>query len=1068
MAKANCVGRVGALAVALGIGTAVVVSPGVAWAQPGSDTSSGGADKTRESSQDSTPSNDSTGDADSPESGDTDNSDHTEAEDTGDADESDGSESESDDTESDTDTDDESGDIEEPSDDGPGDDDSDDDPDSEAETSKPRKQSDRDTRPHAPSERVEPSSDAESDDGDKPDTDQKATVSEDTVAEPPPARGEEEPEAAMPGSVAESAGVADDDVAADLPSTSPAAVITTLLAPFVSPHGTDNPAAPIESPLLWAVLAFARRQFGQQRDEISQSGAQVGTTELVEAVDNAAPVPGEVTHGGPGFFTGSVSGRVTATDPDGDRLTFTGSTTTDKGKVTVLSSGRFIYSPTAAARHAAAADDATDADKVNTFTVTITDTAGNTATQLVTLDISPTNAVPFGARARAGAGNLGTGSVIVTVSAFDFDRDTLSFSGSPTTDKGTLVDNGNGTFTYTPTAAAREAASEPGAPADARTDTLTFTVSDGHGGVRTASVTVDVTPVIEVGASTPGRAAGPVIVSSNGTVYQVVYDVDPTTMLPTRTRVSILDENGQVLRTTSDIVGAPREQAPAVVRPDGSLVLTTYRESTNTTVISIVDGFGAVKKAGTVIGQASAPLQVTSNGTVFLQTRQFSQSGDRLVRLSTTNGVRVYSLGVAGGAPAIAPDGSAYVVAESPLFGIPSLLAVGPSGNARRVSLPLGAVASDDAVIGPDGRAYVMVGRQSLSGGDVTRVYTFTGTSSTIREISGGPVRETVVTADGVYQATYDEATGRSYISRISADTITTSDPMDGFVINAITVTPTGTVYVAVRDFSSLVDSVAVVSSDGEVDTVAIPGSIVLVTPSVPSAGGSVGNPNAGENGYVAYTDSGTTYLAVVGPDGSITRTVALPDGGVVTNPVSVSPDGAVYQVVQFRDAQGRVASQALLTLSNDAVTTAIPGSPLQPNYESIEFGPDGTAYLVTVESATFTYHFLGIDEGGATVVTLDATGPLVPQQSNYVFDQAALAFGADGTAYATLLGADAGVWALSSQGAMKVLDVDLGPGGTLEPVAFGADGTPYVTVTQRVGDRYVTTVQTFTPPTVL
>ncbi|MDZ4266877.1 MAG: hypothetical protein U1D00_14485, partial [Mycobacterium sp.] len=40
MAKANYVGRVGALAVALGIGTAVFASPGVVWAQPSDDASS--------------------------------------------------------------------------------------------------------------------------------------------------------------------------------------------------------------------------------------------------------------------------------------------------------------------------------------------------------------------------------------------------------------------------------------------------------------------------------------------------------------------------------------------------------------------------------------------------------------------------------------------------------------------------------------------------------------------------------------------------------------------------------------------------------------------------------------------------------------------------------------------------------------------------------------------------------------------------------------------------------------------------------------------------------------------
>lgn len=60
-------------------------------------------------------------------------------------------------------------------------------------------------------------------------------------------------------------------------------------------------------------------------------------------------------------------------------------------------------------------------------------------------------------------------------------------------------------------------------------------------------------------------------------------------------------------------------------------------------------------------------------------------------------------------------------------------------------------------------------------------------------------------------------------------------------------------------------------------------------------------------------------------------------------------------------------------------------------------------------------------------------------------------------------------MWALTSDGATKVLDLDLGPGETVNPpVTFGPDGTPYVTVTDRVGNEYVTSVKTFTPPTVL
>ena len=208
----------------------------------------------------------------------------------------------------------------------------------------------------------------------------------------------------------------------------------------------------------------------------------------------------------------------------------------------------------------------------------------------------------------------------------------------------------------------------------------------------------------------------------------------------------------------------------------------------------------------------------------------------------------------------------------------------------------------------------------------------------------------------------------------------------------------------------------------------------------------------------------------MLGADGSIVRTVALPEGGVVTDPVSYGPDGAPYQVIRYLDSEGRVTSEAVLALIGDTLTETLPGSPLRPNYPAIQFGSDGTGFLVTVEAgqAIPDYHVLGFDQSGDTVVSLDASGWLVPNQLDYVYHQVPLVFGADGTGYLTLSGADAGVWALTSSGASKVLDLELGLGAVVHPVSFAADGTPLVTVSELVGDQYVTTVTTFAPPTTL
>lgn len=1042
MGDGRHVGRVGALAVALGIGAATVGLPAVAWAEPmgGASTS-----EASESSKQEAPSKDSDAPA------------QTRDDDTADADDN-------------------SDEAESPADEEPAP--SDADPDEPEDEPAPKKRgSSRSNNDDAADTAATVTAGDGGDRSEETDEADEQSADEDLSSDPAPETSQDESPETVPEPGAGSTEIPLDqpEPAADPepePSAAPGSILKSLFAPQDSPR-SGGPVAPVDSPLMWTMLAFARRQFGQARPEIVGAvGSQAD--ELVDPEASAIPEPEQVTTSEPGIFTGTITGRITGSDPEGGRVTYSGTATTEKGRVTVLPWGSFRYTPTAAARHAAAADGADEETRTDVFTVTLSDAAGNTVAVPVVVDILPRNATPFGARADVGTGSLATGKTVIDVSAYDFDRDTLTFT-VPDTDKGTLVDNGDGTFTYTPTAAAREAAGAPGAPASATTDTLTFTVSDGHGGVRTVTVDVAVTPYAEASPSAPGRASGPVVVGSDGTLYQVTYDIDPETMSPTGTRVSILDKDGKVLATTDSIAGSPLEQAPAVVRPDGSLLLTTYRTSTNTTIISIIDGQGGVTRIGTAVGQPTEPVTMAPNGVVFVRTAQFPSGpgtsglpGDRLVRISAENNVRVYRVGRAGGGLAVAPDGSAYIVGTS-LFGTPSVLAVGPTGTSRMVSLPLGSVTPNDVVVGQDGRGYLTVARKTFST-TVTRVYTFTGSSNTVREIPGAPVRAKVVTADGVYQATYDAATGRSYVTRITADALQVSAPIDGALVNAISVTPGGTVYVPVRNSTTQTDSVAVIDPDGSVTTVQIPGAIVFVAPRVsPSSAGYDANPNAGEAGYVAYTSNGTTYLAVLDPDGTVARTVALPDGAVVSTPVGFGPDGAAFQVIEYRDGDGRITSEAVVALAGDAVTAALPGAPLRPNYDALQFGPDGTAYLVTVESGpVLTYHVLGIDESGATVTSLDVSGFLVPRQVDSVFHEEAIVFGADGTGYLTVTGADAGVWALTPGGGAKVLDLDLANGSTVSPVVFGPDGTPYVTVSDFVDGAYVTTVKTFTPPTVL
>ncbi|MDZ4265694.1 MAG: Ig-like domain-containing protein [Mycobacterium sp.] len=208
------------------------------------------------------------------------------------------------------------------------------------------------------------------------------------------------------------------------------------------------------------------------------------------APHNSAPVPGTPTYGSPDLSTGAVGGSVTATDPDGDRITYRLSAPPPKGALVVTADGRFTYTPTPVARHAAATGLA--GTTTDTATVVAGDSFGAATAIPLTFTILPANAAPANPRVTVGQPNSTPGVVTGVVTADDADGDVLTYRGSTTTAKGAMSVAAAGTFAYTPTATARQNAQAPGATAADRADSFVVTVDDGHGGTVTLPVTVAV------------------------------------------------------------------------------------------------------------------------------------------------------------------------------------------------------------------------------------------------------------------------------------------------------------------------------------------------------------------------------------------------------------------------------------------------------------------------------------------------------------------------------------------------------------------------------------------------
>jgi VCBS repeat-containing protein/YVTN family beta-propeller protein len=345
------------------------------------------------------------------------------------------------------------------------------------------------------------------------------------------------------------------------------------------------------------------------------------TTTIPLTIDplNAVPTV-KTTIGNPSTTTGVVKGSVTASDANNDKRTYTMTSGPTKGTVTMTSAGAFTYTPTADARAAALAPGAGHDARTDTFTVTVDDGHGGVVPVTVNVRIGAANAKPTGAAAIVTSTNPRSGVVAGSVTATDADGDTLTYTAGKTT-KGSIVINPDGSFTYTPTAAARLAASKPGATSATKTETVTITVSDGFGGSTTTPVKVAIAP-------NPTTNAAPV--DGHGTT------TDTSTAIGTVTGTISADDPDDDTLTYSLATGPAYGQVKVTstgrftYTPDVDAryrALVTEDEDTDSFTVTISDGFGGtttatvevaiVPPSATAIDQHATTVAVTTQQMYF-------------------------------------------------------------------------------------------------------------------------------------------------------------------------------------------------------------------------------------------------------------------------------------------------------------------------------------------------------------------------------------------------------------------------------------------------------------------
>jgi VCBS repeat-containing protein len=248
----------------------------------------------------------------------------------------------------------------------------------------------------------------------------------------------------------------------------------TIAAKALNMLFSPPPTMPADQPVLLAVLAFVRREI--HRSFFNHSPHAVADT-VTTGEDVATTIPV----------------LDNDTDRDGDTVTITEYTQPANGTVVLNPDGTFTYTPNA------------DFNGTDTFTYTISDGAspwhvhnlvsmlfrgGHAQTATVTITVDSVNDAPT-LNPDTPVTDPVTGVVTGNLNAHDADNDPLTFEvTTPARGTVTVVDGG---FVYTPTPEARAAAAQ-GGPA---TDTFTVTVTDGNGGSASQTITVAVTPNVD-------------------------------------------------------------------------------------------------------------------------------------------------------------------------------------------------------------------------------------------------------------------------------------------------------------------------------------------------------------------------------------------------------------------------------------------------------------------------------------------------------------------------------------------------------------------------------------------
>ena len=428
-----------------------------------------------------------------------------------------------------------------------------------------------------------------------------------------------------------------------VPAETAARVLTGILAAVgLSPALLNGPFTPIESPMFWAIAAaWCRRQEQQNWADATPSLAyapdttgqpnETATARAMSLQTSAAAVA--PTIGVPDRATGTVIGQINAPG------TYSVTAIPTRGTATIDSTGRFTYTPTNAARMAAAQDPSADFDS---FTITVTNGQASTP---VTVRV-PISAARLQVDQSTTVGSTPTGVAVSGNKVYIANRASKTVS---------VLDSTNTVIATVPVGTA------PTGVAANPNGKWVYVANNGSNNVSVIdTATNKVVSTITVGTSPTAVAVNP-----SGTRTYVTN----TGNILTGGTVSVIDTttiNGIATNKVIATIKVGTSPTAVALNPTGTRAYVTNAGNILTGgTVSVIDT--ATNKVVSTIGVGSTPNAVALNpsGTRAYVTNYGSNS---VSVIDTTTNTRVATIGVGSRPTAVlvTPDGSAvYVVSDT-------------------------------------------------------------------------------------------------------------------------------------------------------------------------------------------------------------------------------------------------------------------------------------------------------------------------------------------------------------------------------------------------------------------